>query len=143
MNMFQSTDATSVDAYLQAIAEPRQSEVRQLHELIVQTIPDFKPKLWGAIIGYGSFHYRYESGREGDWFPIGLANRKQYISLYVSCTKEGQYLAELYKEKLPKTKIGKSCINIKRLSDVDLEVVRHLLQEGAAAMADHPDAAVH
>jgi len=135
MNMFKPTDATTVEEYLASIDEPRRGEVEQLHDLIRAELPDLEPKLWGSVIGYGSYHYKYPSGKEGDWFIIGLSNRKSYISLYVVAVKNGKYVAESYQDKLPKTKIGKSCINIKRLADVDLDVVRQLIREGAEATA--------
>jgi hypothetical protein len=73
-----------------------------------------------------------DSGREGDWCHVALANRAQYISLYVTASNEGGYLAESYKPKLPKTSIGKSCIRIRKLADVDLDVLRSLLTEAHA-----------
>lgn len=66
------------------------------------------------------------------WFStknVYILCEKNYISLYVMCTKDGQYLAESYKERLPKASIGKSCIRFKHLSDVDLEVIEQLLKD--------------
>jgi uncharacterized protein DUF1801 len=81
------------------------------------------------MLGYGRFHYRYASGREGDASLIALSSRKQYISLYVLCTHDGGYLAEQYADRLPKASIGKSCVRFKRTADVDLDVLRELLTE--------------
>ena len=81
------------------------------------------------MIGYGSYHYRYASGREGDASLVSLASRKQGISLYVQCETESGYLAERYADRLPKASIGKSCVRFKRLSDVDREALRDLLEE--------------
>jgi hypothetical protein len=81
------------------------------------------------MLGYGRFHYRYESGREGDASLIALSSRKNYISLYVLCTHEGEYLAEQYADRLPKASIGKSCVRFKRIADVDLGVVRELIAD--------------
>lgn len=83
--------------------------------------------MWGgSIIGFGDWHYKYESGREGDFFVIGFSPRKQQISLYLMTgfKKYDELLA-----KLGKHKTGKSCLYIKRLSDVDLAVLESLLQE--------------
>ena len=72
------------------------------------------------MLGYGRFHYRYASGREGDASLVALSSRKNYISLYVLCTDEGGYLAEQYVDRLPKASIGKSCVRFKRTDDIDL-----------------------
>jgi hypothetical protein len=118
-----------------ALEEPRRGEIRLLHELIRETLPDLEPEVTGGMIGYGPYHYRYASGREGDSHVIGLASRKQYISLYVQCTFEGRYVAERYAERLPKASVGKACVRFKRTSDVDLDVLRELL---AAAGENRP-----
>jgi hypothetical protein len=120
------------DSFLEAIEEPRRSEMRELHELIRGSAPDLEPVMMGKMIGYGKFHYRYETGREGDTAVLTLANNKNYISLYVLCADGDGYLAERYKESLPKADIGKSCVRIKRLDDVDLEVVRDLVTQAAS-----------
>jgi hypothetical protein len=91
------------------------------------------PKLWGdSIVGFGTYHYKYKTGREGDWMKIGIANNKQYISLYCCAADDSGYVAERYKERLPKANIGKSCVRFKRLSDLDEEVLRELIRETAA-----------
>jgi hypothetical protein len=119
------------DSFLEGIDEPRRSEMRTLHELIRSAAPGLEPVVSGKMLGYGPFHYRYETGREGDATVLTLANNKRYISLYVLCTDEGGYLAERYKESLPKLDIGKSCVRIKRLDDVDLDVMRDLVSRAA------------
>jgi hypothetical protein len=107
--------------------------MRELHKLITRTAPKLKPKLWGGMIGYGQFHYRYATGREGDWFVVGLMARKDGISFY-SCLSDGkQYIAEKYKKELPKADIGKSCIRFKRLADVDPRVLAKIIRENVAA----------
>src|SRR3954449_9535950 len=96
--------------YIAALEEPRRGDVQQLHDLVRETLPHFTPHIRSGMIGYGEYHYRYASGREGDWFLVGLASRKQYISLYVVCTVDGAYLAERYVDRLPNADIGKSCV---------------------------------
>ena len=82
-------------------------------------------------MGYGKYHYRYASGREGDWMRIGVANNKQYISLYCCAADERGYVAERFKDRLPKANIGKSCVRFKRLSDLDETALRDLIRESA------------
>jgi hypothetical protein len=117
------------DDYIDTLDEPRRGEIRKLHDLIRETLPDLEPRVASGMIGYGSFHYRYASGREGDASLIALSSRKQYISLYVFCTLEGAYLAERYVERLPKASIGKSCVRFKHTDDIDLGVLRNLIAE--------------
>jgi hypothetical protein len=84
-----------------------------------------------GMIGYGPFHYKYASGREGDWFRIGVASLKQYISLY-SCAADARgYVAERYRKRLPGADIGKSCVRFKRLDDLDTAALKALLKETA------------
>lgn len=86
-----------------------------------------EPKMWGSsIVGFGSYHYKYESGREGDWFLTGFSPRKQSLTLYIMAGFE-QY-EELMK-KLGKYKTGKSCLYVKKLAEVDQPTLRKLIQQ--------------
>lgn len=117
-------------SYLRELAEPRRRELTALHRLIRAQAPRLKPIGDKNGIGYGPFHYRYASGREGDTFWLGLSSRKRYISLYVMCVTVGEkYLAETYKPRLPKAKIGKCCVTFRKLADVDLAVIENLIQD--------------
>ena len=129
MNMFKTTNAKSVEELINKLKEPRKSEMKKLDAFIRKTVPDLPTGLYGAIIGYGNYHYKHSSGREGDWMLIGLASQKNYISLYICSTENGEYLAEKYKDELPKASFGKSCIRFKKLEDVDLAVIKkHVLK---------------
>lgn len=79
--MFQATSATTPDEYIEALEEPRRGQIRRLDEMIRRVAPDLERHIQSGMLAYGSYHYRYATGREGDWFPIGLASRKGYISL--------------------------------------------------------------
>ena len=128
------SDAATHEEYIERLAEPRQGEIRSLHELIRRTVPELEPTMDFGMLGYGKYHYRYPSGREGDWTLVAVASNKNYISLYVSASApDGGYLAETYKDQLPKASIGKSCIRFKRLGDVDQEVLERLLRNVADA----------
>jgi hypothetical protein len=117
------------DDYIDALEDPRRADIRALHTLIRGTAPALEPYVEAGMIGYGRFHYRYASGREGDAALIALSSRKRYISMYVLCTVDGAYLAERYVERLPKADIGKSCVRFKRLDDVDRSALRELVAE--------------
>jgi hypothetical protein len=130
------SDAATPEEYIGRLDEPRRGEIRALHELIRRTVPELEPTMDFGMLGYGKYHYRYPSGREGDWQLVGVASNKNYISLYVTAVApDGGYLAEAYQEQLPKASIGKSCIRFKRLGDVDQEVLERLLRNAADAGA--------
>ena len=126
-------DAASPDDYIAALAEPRRSEVRRLHELIRRAAPHLEPTVEFKMLGYGKFHYRYASGREGDTALIGVADNKQAISLYLLAADEHGYLAEQHGPRLGKVSCGKSCIRFRRLADVDLVALEDLVRRVAAA----------
>lgn len=122
-----------IHAYLDTLEEPRRSEIIKLDQLIRQTIPDQKCVLVSRMLGYGPIHYKYASGREGDTFRVSLASQKNYISLYCCGADENGYVAERYKDRLPKASIGKACVRFKRLDDLDLETLVSLLRETVKA----------
>ena len=84
-----------------------------------------EPRMWGAsIVGFGDFHYKYATGREGDWFLTGFAPRKRDLTLYIMAGFE-PYKALM--ARLGKHKTGKSCLYVKRLGDVDIGVLKELV----------------
>jgi hypothetical protein len=132
--MADAADAISPDDYIASLDEPRKTQIKKLHLLIRETVPDLEPHVQSGMLGYGRYHYKYASGREGDTFVVGIANNKRYISLYILGTEDDEYVAERFKSRLPKADIGKSCVRIKKLDDVDLDVVRELVSTGARAL---------
>ena len=115
--------------YIAKLAEPRKSEIAKIDKLIRSTVPKLRPTVMAGMLGYGPYHYKYPSGREGDWFKIGLASNKSYISLY-ACAADGRgYVAERYRERLPKASIGKSCVRFKTLEELDVSTLKQLLKE--------------
>lgn len=115
--------------YFASLKEPRKSELLKLDKLIRKAGPSLKPYMQSGMLGYGKYSYRYESGREGEWFVVGLASQKNYISVYICMVEEGKYLPENYKKQLPKASIGRSCIRFKKLDDVDLKVLEKLVRQ--------------
>lgn len=94
-----------------------------------------EPKMWGpTIIGFGSYHYKYASGHEGDAPMLGFSPRKAQFSLYVY--SKTQRSDELLK-KLGKFKMGKACIYIKKLSDIDISILEEICKETLAYLDEH------
>ncbi len=92
---------------------------------LMKEITGKQPVMWGtSIVGYGSYHFKYESGREGDMPLIGFSNRKQNITIYIMA---GFSRYEELLDKIGKFKIGKSCFYIKQLSDIDVEVLKEMI----------------
>jgi hypothetical protein len=125
-------DARTPLQYIARLDEPRRSQIRELHELVRATVPTLRPRMQAGMIGYGSYHYRGASGREGDWPVIAVASNARYISLYVMATVGDAYLVETYRDRLPKASIGRSCVRFRRLEDLDRAELTQLLREGAA-----------
>jgi uncharacterized protein YdhG (YjbR/CyaY superfamily) len=126
-------DAVTHDEYIERLDEPRRGDVRALHRLIRESAPQLEPTMEFGMLGYGKYHYRYASGREGDSVIVGVASNKAYISLYVQAAgPDGGYLAESFADRLPKASVGRACIRFKRLSDVDVDVLARLLRAAAA-----------
>jgi hypothetical protein len=117
--------------YLAKVDEARRADIAALDKLIRKLAPKFEPFVHIGILAYGRSHYKYASGREGDWMHIGLASNKNYISLYICATDEKGYVPERYKKALPRANIGKSCVRFKRLSDLDPAALEKLIREGA------------
>jgi hypothetical protein len=99
---------------------------------LMQKAAQAKPKMWGpSIVGFGDYHYKYESGRENDWFLVGFSPRKQNVALYgLSITRQPALM-----QKLGKYKTGKSCLYIKRLSDIDQKILQELVEQSIATTA--------
>src|SRR3989442_8748156 len=108
--------------YLAKLKEPRKSDVAALDKLIRKAAPKLKPFIHDGLLAYGRQHLKYASGRELDWFRVGVASNASYISLYVPGG------AEAFKARLPKAKIGRGCVRFKRLGDVDAGALAELIQ---------------
>ena len=75
--------AKTPEQYVEGLPEPRRGMVADLHRLIRKTVPDLEPTMAFGMLGYGRYHYKYASGREGDWVTVALASQKNYISLCI------------------------------------------------------------
>ena len=116
----------SVKDFIDGIADERRRRDCRTVMKIMKRVTKAAPKMWGSsIVGYGSYHYRYASGREGEWFTAGFSPRAQSLTLYIMSGFR-QYASLL--KKLGKHTTGKSCLYIKRLDDIDLEVLEELIE---------------
>ncbi len=125
-NKTQQTDA-SVHQFLDQVEpEQKKKDSFQLLELL-SDITKAEPKMWGgSIIGFGEYHYKYKSGREGDWFLSGFSPRKNALTLYLMCDLSHE---NLNFENLGKHKVSKGCLYIKKLEDIDVTVLRGIIIE--------------
>ena len=123
-----------VDDYLQGIRDPvRREDALALCEFM-RRVTGEEPELWGGnMIGFGRYRYKYDSGREGEWLATGFAVRAKELVVYLmaDAPDRGELL-----EQLGKHKIGKSCLYIKRLSDVDMDVLEKLVRTSLGALRD-------
>jgi hypothetical protein len=111
--------------------EDRRNECFKLLEHFEQWTSE-TPKMWGSsIIGYGSYHYKYDSGREGDWFLTGFSPRKQNLTIYI--TAGFSEYNDIMKD-LGKYKTGSSCLYVKRLSDIDIHKLKTLVEKSVGYM---------
>ena len=124
--------AADVDVHLASVEnEAVRADCRALVKLMVKWTKE-QPKMWGpSIVGFGSYHYKYESGREGDSCATGFAVRKNEIAIYLVAegTDQPKLLGQLGKHKM-----GKSCLYVKRLSEIDIGVLEKLVKGSLAEL---------
>ena len=130
----------SIDEFIDSFVDKEQKKVDsyKLIELLKEW-SGFEPKMWGpSIIGFGSYHYKYESGHEGDAPLLGFSPRKAAISLYVySPVKEQEHLLN----ELGKFKMGKACIYVKKLSDINIETLEKMSKATIEYLNEHHECA--
>ncbi len=136
--MANKTVATEADvsAFLNAVSDDKREDAKRL-DAIFRNVTGFEPVMWGpSMIGYGRYHYTYASGREGDFLATGYSPRAREFSIYImpGYADFGDILARLGKHRT-----GKSCLYVKRLSDIDEAVLRELITAGLRDLATHWD----
>jgi len=123
----------SVTEFLNGIADERKRRDCFTVLELMQQVTAMEPKMWGSsMVGFGTYHYKYASGREGDSFLTGFSPRKQNLTLYIMAGFE-QYDELL--QKLGKHSTGKSCLYIKRVEDINLATLRELVKQSVEHMA--------
>ena len=125
----------SVEAFLGSVEhDTRRADGFALFELF-NRVTGLKPKMWGpSIVGYGRYHYKYESGREGDFLITGFSPRKSALSIYIM---PGYRDMSEKLVRLGKHRIGKSCLYINKLADIDLNVLEEIVLDGVAYMKNN------
>jgi hypothetical protein len=124
---------TTPEQYLADLPAERRTTMLAVHSAIRKAVPKLIPEMMmgmgSPLIGYGKYHFKSASGREGDWFLIGLSAGRSYYSLHICAANKGGYLVEQNGAKLGKVKTGRSCINFKRLEDLKLDVAMALVKQ--------------
>ena len=129
----QKTDA-SVEDFLKDVTDEEKREDSFAILELMREVTGEEPAMWGgSIVGFGSYRYKYASGREGEWPLAGFSPRKQSLTLYIMSgfDKHDSLLA-----KLGKYKTGKSCLYINKLQDIDLETLRELIRQSVTHVAE-------
>ena len=118
-------NAGSVSDFIDNVQDPARRDDCMKIIRLMQDVTGEPPKMWGAsIVGFGSYHYKYASGREGDWFLTGFSPRKKDLTLYIMSGFEN---AEDLMNKLGKFKTGKACLYIKSMNDINEDVLKELI----------------
>jgi len=132
----QRSTTTTPDEHIAALPDGVREDIATLDAEISAVMSGLERVLWEgvfwggsqqAIIGYGSYRYKGRSGAEGEWFVVGLAAQKNYLSLYVNAADGSQSLAKAYGPRIGKVKAGSGNLQFKRAADLDLEVLREMV----------------
>jgi hypothetical protein len=124
--------AATPEAYVEALESPRREDIGRLHARIRELAPTLAASAAEGMLTYGRYSYRSRSGRSGEWWTLGIASNKAYISLYTPTVQ-----AEPYVARLPKANLGRGCIRFKRLDDLDPEVIDEVILASAANDGQH------
>jgi hypothetical protein len=128
--------STTPDEHIASLPDALRQDVATLDAAIVRAMPGeervlWEGRFWGGtdqrIIGYGAYSYVGRSGASGEWFVVGLAVQKNYLSLYVNAAEDGTYLGKLYAPRLGKVKAGSANLQFKRAADVHLGVLEEMV----------------
>ena len=131
---------TRPDDHIASLPEGTRQDLRLIDSVISEAMPGvsrtlWEGKFWGGsdqtIIGYGAFAYRNSSGKEVEWFMVGLAAQKDHLSVYVNAVSDDGYLLHAYADRLGRVKVGSAVVSFKRASDVDLDGLRELVSLAA------------
>jgi hypothetical protein len=128
----------SVKDFLDRIPEAERREDCFAIAKIMEEVTGEKPKMWGpSIVGFGTYHYKYASGREGDWPVTGFSPRKKDLTVYIMMGFEKH---DEMMRKLGKHSVGKSCLYIKRLSEIHVPTLKKLIKTSVKELKDYTKA---
>jgi len=125
-----------ISAHIDSLPEELRQDIKHLDKIISEIMVGhsrvlWEGALWGGtkqeIIGYGDYTITKARGKKSEWFLVGLALQKNYISIYINAFEDGQYVAEKYRSRLGKVKVGKSSISFKHVDDLDLETLQKVV----------------
>jgi hypothetical protein len=125
-----------ISAHIESLPVELRQSIEHLDKIISEIMVGhsrvlWEGTLWGGtqqeIIGYGDYTINLSRGKKSEWFMVGLAIQKNYISIYVNAVEDGQYVAEKYRSKLGKVKVGKSSIGFKHLDDLDIDTLQKVV----------------
>jgi len=125
-----------ISAHIDSLPDELRQSIKHLDKIISEIMVGhsrvlWEGTLWGGtkqeIIGYGDYTINLSRGKKSEWFMVGLAIQKNYISIYVNAVEDGQYVAEKYRSELGKVKVGKSSISFKRLADLDMDTLEKVI----------------
>jgi hypothetical protein len=119
----------SVEAFLRSVPDPRRRADAFTILKMMREVTGAEPQMWGdSIVGFGEYHYKYASGREGNWFLVGFSPRKRNLTIYLNYGFDES--AELM-QRLGKHRTGAACLYVNKLQDVDLDVLREVVTRSA------------
>lgn len=125
-----------ISAHIDSLPDELRQSIKHLDKFISEIMVGhsrvlWEGTLWGGtkqeIIGYGDYTINLSRGKKSEWFMVGLAIQKNYISIYVNAVEDGQYVAEKYRSKLGKVKVGKSSISFKHLDDLNIDTLQKVV----------------
>ena len=132
----------NVDEWLDSLTGERADQVRALHTRITSAHPNapshlYVGKFWGGtdqtIVGYGVMDYTNRSGKQVNWFTVGVADQKNYLSIYVNAVKDGKYLLGEFTDRLNASKVGSAVVSFKDLGQADEGALHELIAEALQA----------
>lgn len=132
-----------VGAFIAQVEDDRKREDSKQLVRLMSRVTGKKPKMWGTIVGFGRYHYKYETGHEGDTCLTGFSPRKAALSIYIHGALYPEIVGERDRllSKLGKHSMGKGCLYVKKLADVDMKVLEDLVRLSVSSLEEHyPDA---
>ena len=138
-NTMTAVTGGDVEGFIAAVEDERKREDSQKLVVLMTRVTGEKPKMWGTIVGFGRYHYKYESGHEGETCLVGFSPRKAAFSIYLmgNYFPDSKAKAEELLGRLGKHSMGKGCLYVKKLEDVDLKVFEQLVTLSVEKLREH------